>query len=76
MITFSHAEEIGFDWNELEDMEEKELSGKINDIIEFIESYANGGLQFLQQEFEVNNLINSPYLFVDLMGVIVNKNRE
>jgi hypothetical protein len=70
MIIFSHSEEIGFDWNDLEDLDEKDLNAKINDIIEFIESYANGGLEFLQQEFEANNLLNSPYLFVDLMDEI------
>lgn len=68
MIVFSHSEEIGFNWNDLEDLDEKELNSKINDIIEFIESYANGGLEYLQQEFEANNLLNSPYLFVDLMA--------
>lgn len=68
MIIFSHAEEIGFDWNDLEDMEEKELSKVISDIIDFIESYANGGLQYIQEEWENDNLINSSYLFVDLMN--------
>ena len=68
MIVFSNAEEIGFDWNHLEDLDEKELKKTINEIIEFIESYANGGLEYLQQEFEANNLLNSPYLFVDLLA--------
>jgi hypothetical protein len=68
MIVFSHSEEIGFDWNELEDMEDKELSKVISDIIDFMESYANGGLQYLQEEWENDNLINSSYLFVDLMN--------
>jgi hypothetical protein len=67
MIIFSHSEEIGFDWNELEDMDEKELNKVISNIIEFIESYANGGLQYLQEEWENDKLINSSYLFVDLM---------
>lgn len=68
MILFSHCDEIGFNWNELEDMDEKELNNTVNNIITFIESYANGGLEFLQTEYEQNNLINSPYLFVDLLG--------
>lgn len=68
MIVFSHSEEIGFDWNELEDMEDKELNKVISDIIDFMESYANGGLQYLQEEWENDNLINSSYLFVDLMN--------
>lgn len=68
MIVFSHSEEIGFDWNELEDMDEKELNQVVSNIVEFIESYANGGLQYLQEEWENDNLINSSYLFVDLMN--------
>ena len=68
MILFTHCDEIGFKWNELEDMNEKELNNTVNKIITFIESYANGGLQFLKEEYEGNNLINSPYLFVDLLG--------
>lgn len=68
MVVFSHSEEIGFDWNDLEDMEEKEINQVVSNIIEFIESYANGGLQYLQEEWENDNLINSSYLFVDLMN--------
>ncbi|SHE83420.1 hypothetical protein SAMN05444278_106111 [Psychroflexus salarius] len=68
MIVFSHSEEIGFDWNDLEDMDEKELNVVVSNIVEFIESYANGGLQYLQEEWENDNLINSSYLFVDLMN--------
>ncbi|QTY26352.1 hypothetical protein [Flavobacterium sp. CS20] len=68
MIVFSHSEEIDFDWNDLEDMDEKELNQVVSNIVEFIESYANGGLQYLQEEWENDNLINSSYLFVDLMN--------
>ena len=68
MILFTHCDDIGFNWNELEDMEEKEINNKVNSIITFIESYANGGLEYLQTEYEQNNLHNSPYLFVDLLG--------
>lgn len=68
MIIFTHCEEIGFTWGDLEDMEEKELNIVINNIITFIESHANGGLEFLQEEWEDNNLINSHYLFVDLLA--------
>lgn len=68
MVLFTHSDEIGFDWNELEDMDEKELNNTVNNIITCIESYANGGLEYLQEEYEQNNLINSPYLFVDLLA--------
>lgn len=68
MIVFTHCEEIGFKWNDIEDMEESELNKVVNNIITFIENYANGGLEYLQQEYEQNNLINSPYVFVDLLS--------
>jgi len=68
MILFTHCDEIGFNWNELEDMDEKELNTTVNNIVTCIEGYANGGLQYLQEEYEENNLINSPYLFVDLLA--------
>lgn len=68
MIIFSHAEEIGFDWNDLEDMSETEINTVVSNIVDFIESYANGGLQYLQEQWEDDKLINSSYLFVDLMN--------
>lgn len=68
MIVFTQSEEIGFEWTDLEDMDEKELNKAVNDIITFIESYANGGLQFLEQEHSEDKLMNSPYLFVDLLA--------
>jgi hypothetical protein len=70
MVVFTHCEEIGFNWNDLEDMEDKQLNEVISKVIEFIESYANGGLEFLQQEWQENNLINSPYLFADLLAEV------
>lgn len=68
MILFTHCEDIGFNWNDLEDMDEKDLNNTVNDIISYMESYANGGLEYLQTEFDQNNLLNSPYLFVDLLA--------
>ncbi len=68
MIVFSHCEEIGFDWNDLEDYDDKQLNEVINKVILFIEGYANGGLAYLQKEWEDDNLLNSHYLLVDLMA--------
>lgn len=68
MIVFTRCEEIGFNWNELEDMEEAELNSVIKNIITFIESYANGGLEFLQNEFENDRLENDQYMFVNLLA--------
>ncbi|MBL1280767.1 MAG: ATP-binding protein [Fluviicola sp.] len=68
MIIFSHSEEIGFSWNELENMEDKQLNEVVSNIISFIEGYANGGLEYIQKEWEEDKLLNSHYLFVDLMA--------
>lgn len=68
MIIFTHCEEIGFTWNELEDLEEKELNNVVSNVISFIEGYANGGLKLLQEKWEEGKLLNSHYLFVDLMA--------
>jgi hypothetical protein len=68
MIIFTNCKEIGFTWNELENMEEKELNDVISNIISFIESYANGGLKYLQEQWEEGKLLNSHYLFVDLLA--------
>lgn len=67
MVVFSRADEIGFNWNELEDMEEKELNEVISNIISFIESYANGGLKYLDDLRMENKLDNTHYMFIDLM---------
>lgn len=68
MVVLTHKSELGFTWNELEDMDEKELDKAINQIISFFEGYANGGLEFLQDQYNSNQLINSPYLFIDLLA--------
>lgn len=68
MIVLTHTNELGFTWNELEEMDERELDKAINQIISFFEGYANGGLEFLQDQYNSNQLINSPYLFIDLLA--------
>lgn len=68
MIIFTHSEEIGFTWNELEEMDEKEINEVIGKIITFIEGYANGGLEYIQKEWQDGNLLNSHYLLVDMMA--------
>ncbi len=67
MVVFTRCEEIGFNWNDLEDMEDSELNSVIKNIISFIESYANGGLDFLQKEYENDRLENDQYMFVNLL---------
>jgi hypothetical protein len=66
MVIFSKNEEIGFDWNELEDLSDKELNDKISDIITFIEEYANGGLHYLEELKEKDQLKISDTMFMDM----------
>lgn len=71
LTIFSHSDEIGFDWNELEDMDEKELSEVVRKIITFIEEYAYGGLIYIKNEFDNGRLDNSQYLFVDILNDLI-----
>ena len=68
LTVFSRSDEIGVDWNELEDMDEKELAEVVRKIIVFIEEYAYGGLDYLKNIFDKGELDNSQYLFVDLLS--------
>lgn len=76
LTIFSRSDEIGFDWNELEDMEENKLGEVVSKIVTFIEEYAYGGLEYLKNMFDNGALDNSQYLFVDLMKEVVNGNNE
>ncbi|NCO64656.1 MAG: hypothetical protein GW772_13020 [Flavobacteriia bacterium] len=66
MIVFTRSEEIGFEWNDLEEMEDAELNSVISKIIVFIEEYANGGLEYLHGLLDKGELENSHYMFIDL----------
>jgi hypothetical protein len=70
-IIFSNSDEIGFEWDELEQMSEKQLDEVIKKIITFIEEYANGGLIYLKNKYDQDELSNSQYLFIDLLDEIV-----
>lgn len=66
MTIFTRCEELGFDWNALEDMSEQEIQTVISKIITFIEEYANGGLEYLHDLLDKGQLENSHYMFIDL----------
>jgi Holliday junction resolvase len=70
-IVFSNSDEIGFEWHELEHMSEKQLEEVIKSVITFIEEYANGGLIYLKNKYDQDELSNSQYLFIDLLDEIV-----
>jgi hypothetical protein len=69
MIIFTNNEEIGFNWNDLEDLDEAGLNAVISKIITFIEEYANGGLEYLHSLMEKGELQNSHYMFIDLYQI-------
>lgn len=66
MLVFTKNEDIGFDWSDLEEMDDAQLNGVVSSIITFIEEYANGGLEYIQQLWENGQLENSHYLFIHL----------
>lgn len=66
MVIFTQTEDITFDWNELEDMEEDQLNKVISEVVTIIEEYANGGLEYLENLYENGKLENSHYMFIDL----------
>jgi hypothetical protein len=71
LTVFSRSDEIGFNWNDLEDMDEKQLTEVVRKIITFIEEYAYGGLDYIKQKYDNGELDNSQYLFVDLLSEVV-----
>ena len=72
-IVFSRSGEIGFDWNELEDLSEKEIEDVLKNIVTFIEEYAHGGLNYLKSKYDNDELDNSQYLFIDLLDEVIEK---
>ena len=68
-VIFSKNEELGFEWNELEDMEPDELSQVISKVVTFMEEYANGGLEYLNGLYEKGELDSSHYMFIDMYNL-------
>lgn len=66
MVIFTKTDELAIDWNELEDLEENELSIVISKVVTLIEEYANGGLEYLEELWEKGELDSSHYMFIDL----------
>lgn len=68
LTVFSYSDEIGFDWNDLEEMDENQINDIVRKIISFIEEYAYGGLDFIREKLDNSELDDSQYLFIDLMN--------
>lgn len=66
MVLFTQTNELSFEWNELEDMDEEHLNKIVSEIINLIEEYANGGLEYLETLWQNGELDNSHYMFIDL----------
>lgn len=66
MVIFTQTEDLSIDWNELEDMDERQLSKVVSDVITLIEEYANGGLEYLESLWQKGELDTSHYMFIDL----------
>lgn len=69
MVIFTQTDDITFDWNDLENMEEDQLNKVISEIVTIIEEYANGGLEYLENLYENGKLENSHYMFIDLYNL-------
>ncbi|MGI9526091.1 MAG: hypothetical protein ACR2MS_03155 [Weeksellaceae bacterium] len=70
MVIFTQTEDLSFDWNDLEDMEEEQLNFVVSEIITLIEEYANGGLEYLETLWQNGELDTSHYMFIDLYNEV------
>lgn len=68
MIMFTRREELELSWFDLEHLEDDQLNKEIDKIIDLIEMYANGGLEYLERQWKDGQLINSSYLFSDILA--------
>lgn len=66
MVIFTQTDDLNYNWNELEDMEEEQLNKVMSDVVTLMEEYANGGLEYLENLHEKGELENSHYMFIDL----------
>src|SRR5690606_2032271 len=66
IVIFTKTGELQIDWNELEDMDDTELNNVISRVVTYIEEYANGGLEYLEELWEKGELDSSHYMFIDL----------
>jgi hypothetical protein len=66
MVVFTQTDDLDIDWNELEDMEVDQLNKVISSVVNLIEEYANGGLEYLEKLWEKGELDSSHYMFIDL----------
>lgn len=69
MVLFTQTDDLSFEWNELEDMQEDQLNKVVSEIIILIEEYANGGLEYLETLWQKGQLDNSHYMFIDLYKI-------
>jgi hypothetical protein len=65
MCLFTKAE---FDWNELEDMDDKGVEREMRHLSKLLEAYANGGLEYISSLVKENpSFFDDDYCFVKLL---------
>lgn len=68
MILNEPAEKLGFEWIDLDSMNDEELKGVVTTIVRRIEGYANTGLNYLQDKFDnQKEEFRDPFVFVNLL---------
>jgi hypothetical protein len=54
-------------------MSEKEIEDVLKNIVTFLEEYAHGGLNYLKNKYDSDDLDNSQYLFIDVLDDVIEK---
>ena len=75
MLMFSKKEILKYTWDELEDLDNKEIEEVISNVIKAIEEYANAGLSFLKDKIDnERNEFTDPFVFINILNDVVNSN--
>lgn len=62
------VEKLGFEWIQLEEMDEEKSKATVSGIIRRIEGYANAGLCYIQDKFDnEKEEFRDPFVFVNLL---------
>lgn len=77
MLLFSDKKNIKYDWDELEELEEKNLEEVVSDIIKGIEEYANAGLAYLQEKIQTDrDEFTDPFVFTNILHDVVDESKD
>lgn len=79
MTLLNRTENFDFPWTwlMLEDSSEENVSNFVTMLIRDLEAYANTGLIYIQDKWDNEKMLfNSPFVFVDILQDLPNKNKE